>query len=127
MCSLFAEGGASNSTNPKDYIQQKPFFTLHPFSITVLSKNKPYLIVSIECLVETVPEKWEKMRLQVPKMYHHMLIDLYQSLNFLWNRKSPPDPMVLKKRLLNVLHTVMGKDNIKDLVVSSVYVSECEP
>lgn len=120
---LFAQNHTENLNKP---LQEKPFFTIQPFNISILTtKGKPVMIVTIECILETLPEKWEKMRLKIPEIYNHMLIDLYQSLNFLWTRKSPPNPITLKKRLLKVLQTKFGKDSIKDVIITSVIV-ECE-
>jgi len=102
----------------------KPFFKLAPFKISIFQNQGIKKIVYIESTIETQESEWEKIRLRIPLLYHYLFLDLYQSLNFLWDKVSRISPKTLEKRFMAVCQRVLGEGKVKRVFIGAVLVTE---
>jgi flagellar basal body-associated protein FliL len=107
----------------QNYFYNKSFFKLAPFNITIFKNGEVESVVQIECAMHTSEENWDKLRLQVPILYHHIFIDLYQSLNFLWDRTETPSANTLKKRIMTVCNNILGEGKIKNVLIGAIAIT----
>jgi hypothetical protein len=107
-----------------NYYYKNSVFKLAPFSIPVFSSQSVVSTVQIEASMQTTDEEWDKIRLKIPILYHHLFVDLYHSLNFLWDRLNPPTSEVLKKRFIDVANRVLGEGKIKKVFIILIAVAD---
>lgn len=113
----------AQSNHTGEYFAEKPFFKLTPFSITVFKNNTISANVHIESTLEASEEEWEKIRLQIPVLYDRIFLDLYQSLNTLWDQITPLSSTAIQKRFQSVCDKVIGQGKIKKVMIGLILVS----
>lgn len=107
-----------------NYFLKKPYLRLSPFEITIFENNTCYGTMRISVILKTTPNDWADIRLKVPSLYHHMFVDLYQSLNYLWDRTNTPDYKILTKRLQAVADKILGPGKIESITIGLIYLSK---
>ncbi|CAO5677483.1 MAG: hypothetical protein HEEMFOPI_01125 [Holosporales bacterium] len=108
----------------ENYFFKNSVFKLAPFDISIFYNGQVVSTVQVEAGLQIENEKdWPKIRLKVPKLYNEIFIDLYHSLNFLWDRSNPPSPESLKKRILSVANKTLGEGQIKLVLIGLVAVT----
>lgn len=105
-----------------EYFAEKPFFKFAPLVITIFKNNQPVSLVNIESSIETLDSEWEKIRLKVPLLYNNLFIDLYQSLNTLWDQVTPLSPATIEKRFQFVCDELLGKGNVKKVTINLILI-----
>jgi hypothetical protein len=127
LCSLFvlhAEKRTVTRKSDVSYFLKKPYFRLSPFEITIFENNACYGTMRIIVTLKSTLKDWLEVRSKIPLVYHHMFVDLYQSLNYLWDRTNIPDHKILKKRLQTVADKVLGHGKIEEVTIGLIYFYE---
>ena len=126
---LSVDSHAATTDSPKDkkeFIQpEKPLLKISEFKIPIFHSFHPYKTVIVNCTLELTEDSWYVAKSNVPYIYHHMFVDLYYALNFLWRAHKPPNKDVIKKRLMFVYNKhFANKWPIKDIYVREVIIKK---
>lgn len=114
------------NTADTEYFLKKPYFRLSPFFITIFEKNNVYGTMRIDAIIKTTDKDWYDIRLKIPSLYHHIFVDLYQSLNYLWDRTTTPNYKILKKRFMHVIDRILGPNKVENVMIGLIHFTPKE-
>lgn len=100
-----------------------PFFVLKPFRLMVLGTHGPVAILRAGVILETHNETTKKkLEKYLPRIYSCLLNDFHALTHLLWESDYHTDLMALKKRVERLVHTIVGKDLVSDVLVQKAFI-----